>query len=98
MYGGVLGDAPQRSLERSLDWVDWLRTHPFAKIIEVRGQPVGHVRLHSLSVCRRSQGAVGYGAVFERVPGYGIPGGARVAGRWTTPSAPWGCIASICGF
>ena len=60
MYGGVLGDAPERSLEQSRQWVAWLKDHPFAKTIEVDGRPVGAVRLHSLSTDdRKARLAIG---------------------------------------
>lgn len=49
MYGGVLGNAVERGLEQSREWVVWLTNHPFGKIVEVDGHPVGAVRLHSLS-------------------------------------------------
>ncbi|NJM81974.1 MAG: GNAT family N-acetyltransferase [Tabrizicola sp.] len=49
MYGGMVEHAPMRSLERSREWVAWLKNHPFGKIVEADGRPVGEVRLHSLA-------------------------------------------------
>lgn len=60
MYGGVLGGAPARSPEKSHEWAVWLKSHPFAKIIEVDGRPIGAVRLHSLSTDdRKARLAIG---------------------------------------
>lgn len=60
MYGGDPHDLPDRSLAQSRGWVDWMIGHPFARIIERDGQPVGHVRLHSLSrTDRRARLAIG---------------------------------------
>ncbi|WP_298935838.1 GNAT family protein [uncultured Ruegeria sp.] len=48
MYGGETTSLPKPDLDRSKRWLEWLRGHPFAKIIICDGGPVGQVRLHSL--------------------------------------------------
>ncbi len=47
MYGGDPEIPPTANLARSEGWFEWLRDHPFARIIEVEGRAVGEVRLHS---------------------------------------------------
>ncbi len=60
MYGGETGSLPKPSLARSKDWLEWLHTHPFNKIILRNEVAVGHVRLHSLSQTdRRARLALG---------------------------------------
>ena len=49
MYGGDPAQLPAPSIERSRKWLEWLNGHPFARIIEAEGEPVGHLRLHSLN-------------------------------------------------
>jgi len=48
MYGGNIEEMPQPCAERSWQWLNWFRDHPFARIITTGEEPVGHVRLHSL--------------------------------------------------
>lgn len=60
MYGGDPKRLPEPDRERSRKWLEWFVTHPFAKIIEVEGKPVGHVRLHALSEAdRKAKLAIG---------------------------------------
>lgn len=48
MYGGETDNLPKPDMERSKRWLEWLRDHPYSKIIVNGGEPVGQVRLHSL--------------------------------------------------
>ncbi|MEM7487568.1 MAG: GNAT family protein [Pseudomonadota bacterium] len=65
MYGGDPTTAAPPSLAASTRWVSWLADHPFARIIELDGVPVGHVRLHMLvEADRRARLAIG---LFEEV-------------------------------
>lgn len=60
MYGGETTNLPEADLERSNRWLEWLRDHPFAKVIICDGEPVGHVRLHSLEKAdKRARMAIG---------------------------------------
>ena len=60
MYGGETTDLPAPDLDRSKRWVDWLREHRFGKIITCNGEPVGHIRLHSVDDAdRRARLAAG---------------------------------------
>ena len=77
MYGGDGRDLPARSLEGSRNWVAWMQDHPYAKIIEKDGDPVGHLRLHSLSHEDR-KARLGIGMFSEDFLGKGI--GRRALG------------------
>ena len=60
MYGGTFDPAATRDPSASRAWVDWLREQPFARIILADDQPVGAIRLHSLSHAdRRARLALG---------------------------------------
>ncbi|MEM1045493.1 MAG: GNAT family protein [Pseudomonadota bacterium] len=60
MYGGETNDLPSPDLDRSKHWLKWLRDHPFSKVIVCEGDPVGHVRLHSLDKAdKRARLAIG---------------------------------------
>lgn len=60
MYGGDPGPLAEPDMERSKKWVEWFAAHPFARIIEVNSEPVGHVRLHALNETdRKAKLAIG---------------------------------------
>lgn len=60
MYGGETTNLPKPNLVQSKRWLEWLRGHPFSKIIVCDGEPVGHVRLHDLVVSdKRASLAIG---------------------------------------
>ncbi len=60
MYGGEMTDLPEPDMDRSKCWLEWLRDHPFAKVIICNGDPVGQVRLHSLDEAdKRARLAIG---------------------------------------
>jgi RimJ/RimL family protein N-acetyltransferase len=72
MYGGDGDDLPAQNIERSRDWFEWFKDHPFAKIIEADGGPVGHVRLHSLNAQdRKARLAIGLFAEADLGQGLG---------------------------
>lgn len=60
MYGGDPTRLPKSNLDQSMEWLNWLRSHPFARMIDLNGRAVGHVRLHSLvPEDRRARLAIG---------------------------------------
>ncbi|NSX57031.1 hypothetical protein [Parasulfitobacter algicola] len=40
MYGGETSDLPAPDMDRSKRWLQWLRDHPFSKVIVCDGDPV----------------------------------------------------------
>lgn len=71
MYGGNAGPLERRTAKQSKAWLTQFREAPFARLIEHRGRPVGHVRLHGLSTQdRKARLAIGLFA--EAFLGHGI--------------------------
>ena len=50
MYGGDPGNLPEASVARARDWFNEMQSAPSAFVIEVEGQAVGHLRLHSFEM------------------------------------------------
>lgn len=71
MYGGDASNLIEPSLKRSKEWVAWMKQHPYAKIIELKGEVVGHIRLHSLSRSDR-KARLAIGMFSENFLGKGI--------------------------
>lgn len=72
MYGGDPEVPPTPSRARSEAWYAWLCNHPFARVIEVKGQAVGEIRLHSHDPETRSARlAVGLFSEADLGRGYG---------------------------
>ena len=71
MYGGDPGHLPERSWEWSNNWLVWLKSQPFGRIILSDGRPVGEVRLHSLDEDARTA-KLAIGMFLERDLGLGI--------------------------
>ncbi|MEJ6391851.1 GNAT family protein [Gymnodinialimonas sp. 2305UL16-5] len=49
MYGGDPARLPQATAQRSAEWLAWMRSQPYARVIEADKSAVGAVRLHNLS-------------------------------------------------
>lgn len=71
MYGGSAGTLPKPSMKRSSEWLDWLMKQPYGAMIDAAGEPVGHIRLHSLNETDR-KARLAIGLFSETVLGRGI--------------------------
>ncbi|MBN8292690.1 GNAT family N-acetyltransferase [Rhodobacter sp. NTK016B] len=78
MYGGGSNAFAGPDPERSRRWLMGMQADPYARMIETDGQPVGHIRLHSLvRADRRARLAIGLFAEADLGRGIGRQAIAR---------------------
>lgn len=71
MYGAGAGALPKPTMERSYEWLAWIMGQSYGAMMDVDGEPVGHVRLHSLSEADR-KARLAIGLFSEAMLGRGV--------------------------